>query len=468
MISGLKVSFNNLTKPWRFGRQSRNSLVTALLNGRRLVNNENSSSAIHFFQATAYTSPSFNTPRRMSRNQLEEDESLLIEKVASLAVTEDIAVKSVGDIHASGDESFDKKIVENKNVDSSQSDKAAADGSCERFETKENSPVEGFRKERNDGDVAGTQTKSRGGAKNIGGKISSKKSSLLLNLPENDLRHQRLQELAEKLSSGKFKRVMILSGAGVSCSAGIPDFRTPGTGLYDNLQRYNLPQAEAVFDVDFYRHNPRPFVSLARELWPGQSVHLPTLTHCFVRLLEEKGLLLRNYTQNIDGLEVLAGVSEDRVFECHGHFRTASCIDCGRSYDGNLCQEKILNENVAPTCKRCGGLVKPDIVFFGENLPPAFFPLLEKDIDALDRDGLLIVMGTSLEVMPVAAIPNMVERGCSRLLLNRELVGDFADRFVEKSPKLFVPCDCDSGVRYLCRFAGWESELDSIYNEVQK
>mmetsp|Transcript_34246 Transcript_34246/g.79091 ORF Transcript_34246/g.79091 Transcript_34246/m.79091 type:complete len:168 (+) Transcript_34246:71-574(+) len=167
----------------------------------------------------------------MSRNQLEEDESLLIEKVASLAVTEDIAVKSVGDIHASGDESFDKKIVENKNVDSSQSDKAAADGSCERFETKENSPVEGFRKERNDGDVAGTQTKSRGGAKNIGGKISSKKSSLLLNLPENDLRHQRLQELAEKLSSGKFKRVMILSGAGVSCSAGIPDFRTPGTGL---------------------------------------------------------------------------------------------------------------------------------------------------------------------------------------------------------------------------------------------
>jgi hypothetical protein len=90
-----------------------------------------------------------------------------------------------------------------------------------------------------------------------------------------------------------------------SVSAGIPDFRTPGTGLYDNLQKYDLPYPEAVFDVDFYRDNPDPFCSLAAEIWPGVNPkHTPTLTHSFVGLLGDRGLLLRDYSQNIDGLEV--------------------------------------------------------------------------------------------------------------------------------------------------------------------
>jgi len=85
-------------------------------------------------------------------------------------------------------------------------------------------------------------------------------------------------------------------GAGVSCNAGIPDFRSPGTGLYDNLQKYDLPFPEAVFDLGFYGRNPDPFVHLASELWPGLR-HSPTITHSFIALLERKGLLLRNYTQ---------------------------------------------------------------------------------------------------------------------------------------------------------------------------
>ena len=96
------------------------------------------------------------------------------------------------------------------------------------------------------------------------------------------------------------ENVVVLSGAGVSVAAGIPDFRTPGTGLYDNLQKYNLPYPEAVFDVGFYKDNPQPFCSLAKEIWPGIT-HSPTLTHSFMSLLASKGKLLRAYTQNIDG-----------------------------------------------------------------------------------------------------------------------------------------------------------------------
>ena len=77
--------------------------------------------------------------------------------------------------------------------------------------------------------------------------------------------------------------------------------RTPGTGLYDNLQQYKIPDPTAIFDITYFVHNPRPFFALARELYPGK--YAPNPAHYFVRLLQDKGVLLRNYTQNIDGME---------------------------------------------------------------------------------------------------------------------------------------------------------------------
>jgi len=128
---------------------------------------------------------------------------------------------------------------------------------------------------------------------------------------------------------------------------------------------------------------------LASELWPGK--HSPTITHSFIALLERKGVLLRTYTQNIDGLDVLAGVSEEKMIECHGHFRTASCISCNFSSDGEECKRIIVEEKRPPPCQNCGGHVKPDIVFFGESLPTVFHRNVRKDTKNAD---LLIVMGT--------------------------------------------------------------------------
>ena len=260
---------------------------------------------------------------------------------------------------------------------------------------------------------------------------------------------KELRQVAKWIKDGHAKRVVVLTGAGVSVAAGIPDFRTPGTGLYDNLQKYNLPYPEAVFDVQFYSNNPQPFCALAKEIWPGLT-HSPTLTHSFLKLLSDKGLLLRNYSQNIDGLEFLAGIPPEELVECHGHFRTASCIRCGHAADGDGVKETIVERAQAPTCSKCKSYVKPDIVFFGESLPDRFHKLLRMDVLKAD---LLLVMGTSLQVAPVSMIPNMVR--CHRALFNRDEVMNIRGG----GKDVFVEGDCDKNVEILCDLLGWKVEL---------
>jgi len=311
-----------------------------------------------------------------------------------------------------------------------------------------------------------------------------------------------LGDIGYWLDDAQIKNVIVISGAGVSVSAGIPDFRSPGTGLYDNLEAYNLPFPEAVFDLNFFKSNPKPFCSLAKEIWPGTR-YCPTITHAFIKLLEDKGILLRNYTQNIDGMEVMTGVDPSKVIECHGHFRSAKCVDCKLPYPADKCREFMCRGEV-PICPHCAkpesavkavsdegvdfptsppsGYVKPDIVFFGESLPPIVRESIQSDLEKCD---LLFVMGTSLTVYPVALLPLLIDQCTPRVLLNRELVGDFCGRRIsnddgdeneclENSSKLreakdiWVEGDTDDSVRQLCRLAGWESELEKIHNGVRK
>lgn len=280
-----------------------------------------------------------------------------------------------------------------------------------------------------------------------------------------------LESLVEKLANSKLQNVVVLTGAGASVSAGIPDFRSPGTGLYDRLQKYRLPYPEAIFDLDYYRDNPTPFVDLCGSIWPGQKDGpKPTMAHAFCKVLEDRGCLRRIYTQNIDGLEALAGIDTNKLVECHGHFRTSSCIRCKTPLDIETCREAVVEKLQAPKCSTCGSLVKPDIVFFGEELPSRFQDLVYQDTADCD---LLIVMGTSLMVMPVAAIPDWVSPTCPRILLNRELVGGFRRRQrgggtgTDDPRDVFLQGDCDDGVRRICHLAGWEDTLIQRFEECQ-
>lgn len=169
------------------------------------------------------------------------------------------------------------------------------------------------------------------------------------------------------------------------------------------------------------------------------------------------------WTQNIDTLERAAGVPGEKLVEAHGSFASQRCIECKAPYPDDLMKQHILaSPPEIPTCKdtpECNGLVKPDIVFFGEPLPPEF-STSQAELDEID---LAIVMGTSLTVFPFAALPMKVPHGPARLLLNKEKVGEIGSR---RDDVVFLK-ECDEGVRILCEQIGWLEELEKLWAETE-
>lgn len=127
--------------------------------------------------------------------------------------------------------------------------------------------------------------------------------------------------------------------------------------------------AEAIFETNFFRNNPKPFIAIAQELWPGQKYE-PTIAHYFIRLLHEKGVLLRCFTQNIDSLESLAGIPMEKVVAAHGNFDSATCVETGKSVPIEDVKAAYMSGDITTLNEKFGTtLVKPDIVFFGHVLP---------------------------------------------------------------------------------------------------
>ncbi|XP_019751026.1 NAD-dependent protein deacetylase sirtuin-3 isoform X1 [Hippocampus comes] len=260
-----------------------------------------------------------------------------------------------------------------------------------------------------------------------------------------------LASVARLIKLGRCKNVVVVTGAGISTASGIPDFRTPGTGLYANLEAYNVPYPEAIFNVDYFSNDPQPFFSLAKALYPGS--HRPNYIHYFIRMLHHKGLLLRVYTQNIDGLEKLCGIPDDKLVEAHGSFATASCHLCYTPYPAEEAKRAIMNGDI-PTCTFCAATVKPDVVFFGEDLPQKYF-LHAKDFPKAD---LLVIMGTSLQIEPFASLVNTMRSTVPRLLLNRHAVGPFQRVPLRRGDHMELG-DLENTVRRFAEMLGWNDDI---------
>lgn len=221
-----------------------------------------------------------------------------------------------------------------------------------------------------------------------------------------------IQDVVQLLE--RSRKIMVVTGAGISVSCGIPDFRSEN-GLYARIQReYALPEPECMFDIQFFRIDPEPFYSFARELLPRDEFKA-SFSHHFIADLERRGQLLRQYTQNIDTLEENAGIKQ--VIYCHGSFASASCLDCQRKLTFEQFKIALQMDGEVPLCAACSGVIKPDIVFFGEPLPKTFDDHLEVDCTEVD---LLLVIGSSMKVHPVSSIPDLIPPHVPQILINRE------------------------------------------------
>jgi NAD-dependent deacetylase len=190
----------------------------------------------------------------------------------------------------------------------------------------------------------------------------------------------------------KAERIVALTGAGVSTAAGIPDFRGP-RGLYVTRQY----DPEKTFDIGYFDHDPSYFFAFARDFVQLVERIQPTLTHRFLATLETQGRLEAVITQNIDGLHQKAG--SRRVLEVHGSVHSGHCRRCGKAYGYEALKAKVLGEDIA-RCEACSGVVKPDIVFFGEAVRE-----MEEATRVATRADLFLVIGSSLTVYPAALLP---------------------------------------------------------------
>ncbi len=201
-------------------------------------------------------------------------------------------------------------------------------------------------------------------------------------------------------------RVVALTGAGISTPSGIPDFRSARSGLWT----FTDPLDSASIWV--FHERPEAFYHWIRPLAQKIITAEPNPAHLALAALEQRGRLRAVITQNIDSLHQRAG--SRRVFELHGHARSATCLHCSFAISAEVFWPLVVHGQAPPSCPRCGGVLKPDVVLFGEPLP--YDILSQAQQEALTCDVMLVV-GTSLEVMPAADLPLLAKRRGARLVL---------------------------------------------------
>jgi NAD-dependent deacetylase len=210
----------------------------------------------------------------------------------------------------------------------------------------------------------------------------------------------------------KSKRIVVFTGAGVSTESGIPDFRSPG-GIWTKYDPDDFTYQKFLSDPEARKKHWSVFYS--GEMWTGVE---PNAAHYAIAELEKMGKLDCVITQNVDGLHQKAGNSPEKILQLHGSIERAKCLKCGKLYPMDEVR-KWLSEGVeAPDCPECGGLLKPDAVFFGEAMPVWETSEAQRRSQSCD---LCITIGSSLVVYPAALMPRYAaQSGAKLIIINRD------------------------------------------------
>jgi len=206
----------------------------------------------------------------------------------------------------------------------------------------------------------------------------------------------------------KAKRAVVLTGAGISTPSGIPDFRSEGTGLWSR------DEPMEVASLNTFRTDPERFFVWFRPLANLIYNAKPNLAHIALARLEKAGRIHSIITQNIDALHQKAGAKN--VIEMHGTLRTLSCTQCFHQAEAQNYLKAFVEQGKLPRCSGCGSLMKPNVILFGEQLPQQAWYDAQRESRQCD---LMLVAGSSLEVLPVAGLPmQAIDRGSHLVILN--------------------------------------------------
>jgi NAD-dependent deacetylase len=217
---------------------------------------------------------------------------------------------------------------------------------------------------------------------------------------------EKIEQAAMLLGSAR--HAVALTGAGVSTPSGIPDFRSAGSGLWEQMDPLDVATIYA------FRQNPQAFYDWVRPWLHRVLDAKPNPAHLALAELERLGVIKAIITQNIDNLHQLAG--SQVVYEVHGHLRQATCIHCYRSVPATALIQNYMKNGGVPHCDRCAGVMKPDIILYGEQLPARIILAAQQ---AARKSDVMVVAGSSLEVAPAGDIPILTkERGGKLIFVN--------------------------------------------------
>ncbi|MDY6876489.1 MAG: NAD-dependent deacylase [Chloroflexota bacterium] len=228
------------------------------------------------------------------------------------------------------------------------------------------------------------------------------------------------------------RHAVALTGAGVSTSSGIPDFRSPGTGLWEHADPMQVSSIHA------FRSHPEVFYTWIRPLVMTLLTAEPNAAHRALAELEIGGWLKAIITQNIDGLHQRAGSRV--VLELHGHLREATCISCYRVLPIEGLLDGFLASGDLPCCPVCGGVIKPTVVLYGEQLP---IQVVNAAMEHIRQADLLVVAGSLLETIPASRLPLLVREHAGRLIvvnLMPTYIDEVAEVVIHADVAEVLPC----------------------------
>lgn len=226
----------------------------------------------------------------------------------------------------------------------------------------------------------------------------------MLNGATSNLDEYGLRRAADILRAST--RAVALTGAGISTPSGIPDFRSPASGLWENVDVMKIAS------ISGFRRNPEAFFEWIRPLTRLMVDAHPNPAHDALAKLEQLGLLKTLITQNIDMLHARAG--SRNLLEVHGHMRSATCIECSQSHPTAGLLEAFVEQGAIPRCPGCGGVLKPDIILMGEQLPRKVFDEAQQ---AAGHCDVMLIAGSSLTVAPVSELPLLAHNSGAKLIM---------------------------------------------------